>query len=482
MALTAPTTSAAQVDVAHRAFQEARETSPAMRATWLRAIADALEAQADSLVPLAHRETHLPEARLRGELNRTAFQLRLLGAEVESGEHLEATIDHADPEWGMGPRPDLRRVNVPLGVVAVFGASNFPFAFSVIGGDSASALAAGCAVVHKIHEGHPELGEVTGRLVTESLEAAGAPRGLFSTVTGRAAGEALIDHSHVKAVGFTGSTEAGRTLFDRAMKRPEPIPFFGELGSINPVFVTERAWAARAEDIMTGFAASFTLGMGQFCTKPGLLFTPHLADADVLTWVRSATGPSAPLLTESIVQGYHQALKRARSTRGVEELVTGEQGSAPAPVLLATTTATLRENPELMRREIFGPASIVVQYDSEDELPEIAETLDGQLTASVHLEAGEDVSRLLTVLADKAGRTICNGWPTGVTVSYAQHHGGPYPATTAVANTSVGTGSVRRFLRPVAHQDFPDAVLPPALRDANPWGVPQRVDGTWSRE
>lgn len=466
---------------AHQAFQIGRETPLATRASWLRAIADALEDQADALIPVAQRETHLPEGRLRGELTRTAFQLRLLAADVAAGEHLDATIDHADPDWGMGPRPDLRRVNAPLGVVAVFGASNFPFAFSVIGGDSAAALAAGCAVVHKIHEGHPELGELTGRLVTEALRTAGAPDGLFSTVTGRPAGGALVDHPLVKAVGFTGSTAAGRALFDRAMSRPEPIPFFGELGSVNPVFVTERAWTARSEQILTGFAGSFTLGMGQFCTKPGLLFVPRFDAAEAAEVLGEATAEPAPLLTPSIAEGFQRALDQARSGDGVDELLRGDgDGTTPSPTLLTTTTDAVRADPDLLRREIFGPASIVVQYDREDELPEIAELLEGQLTASVHLEGDDDVTRLLAVLADRAGRTICNGWPTGVTVSYAQHHGGPYPATTAPSSTSVGTAAIGRFLRPVAYQDFPDEALPPALREANPWGVRRRVDGSWS--
>src|SRR4051794_37871845 len=261
-----------QILAAHRAYELARDVSPQVRAGWLAEVASALESHADELVALGQQETHLDEGRLRFELRRSVFQLRLFIGEIIRGEHLGATIDHADPAWGMGPRPDIRRVSVPLGVVGVFGASNFPFAFSVMGGDSASALAAGCAVVHKIHEGHLNLAVRTGAVVQEALERSGAPEGLFSTVVGRLAAELLVDHPLVKAIGFSGSTAGGRALFDRASRRPAPIPFYGELGSINPVFVTERAWSARRAEILAGYAASFTMGMGQFCTKPGLLF------------------------------------------------------------------------------------------------------------------------------------------------------------------------------------------------------------------
>ena len=268
---------------------------------------------------IADQETHLGEARLRGELKRTVFQLRLFAAEIRQGEHLDATIDHADPGWGMGPRPDLRRLNVPIGVVGVFGASNFPFAFSVMGGDSASALAAGCAVVHKAHDGHLNLAVRTAETVTAALDAAGAPSGLFSLVTGRPAAEALVDHPAVKAIGFTGSTAGGRALFNRAAARPEPIPFFGELGGINAVFVTEGAWAARREEILSGYAGSFTMGMGQFCTKPGLLFVPH-GQTDLARQVLSgalADFAATQLLSSRLHDGYRQSVRpTAETTQG----------------------------------------------------------------------------------------------------------------------------------------------------------------------
>lgn len=473
----------ATVDRAHAAATAAANVPPTQRASWLTAVAQALTEHDDQLVALAQLETHLPEARLRGELGRTVFQLGLLAEEVTAGVPLDATIDHADPEWGMGPRPDLRRMNVPLGAVAVFGASNFPFAFSVMGGDSAAALAAGCAVVHKVHEAHPRLGTLTGELVVEALERAGAPAGLFATVTGRDAGTALVDHPLIKAVGFTGSTRVGRLLMDRAAARPEPIPFFGELGSTNPVFVTPGAWAARGETVLSEFVASFTLGMGQFCTKPGVLLLPRLAGADVDT-LRGivADAAASPMLTSDLAQGFLAMRAQVAAHPGVDAVSPGGEGDAPSPALLMTTVDDVRRDPQLLAEEMFGPASLVVQYDDEAELLEVAALLTGQLTATVHAESDDDVAALTGVLTQKAGRVIFNSWPTGVTVSHAQQHGGPFPATTAAATTSVGTAAVRRFVRPVAYQGFPDAQLPLPLQESNPWGVARRVDGRWQRD
>ncbi|WP_433875528.1 aldehyde dehydrogenase (NADP(+)) [Sinomonas atrocyanea] len=464
---------------AHAAYERSREVDPATRAGWLEAIATGLEEAAAELVPVAHRETHLDEGRLGGELKRSVFQLRLFAGEIMAGEHLEATIDHADPDWGMGPRPDLRRMNVPLGVVGVFGASNFPFAFSVMGGDSASALAAGCGVVHKAHDAHLELALLTGEVVRDALARAGAPEGLFSVVSGREAAEAIVDHPLVKAIGFTGSTAGGRALFDRAARRPVPIPFFGELGSINPVFVTEQAWAARRDSILAGYAKSFTLGMGQFCTKPGLLFAP-VEDAEetaaaLAAELRDAT--RAPLLSPRLREGFDHALSEVQSHPGVRVLIAGDESEAPGPTVLLTDARTVQDNPDLLELEMFGPATLMVRYDPGTDLSGLAALLDGQLTATVQGEPSEDVSELLAVLGDRAGRLVWNSWPTGVSVTYAQQHGGPYPATTASGTTSVGTAAIRRFLRPVAYDSFPSEQLPPALLDENPWGIRRRVDG-----
>ncbi|KJF19323.1 aldehyde dehydrogenase (NADP(+)) [Rhodococcus sp. WS3] len=471
-----------KVEAAHAAYGKAKVVAPETRALWLETVAAGLDDDSSVLVEIASRETNLGIVRLQGELRRTTFQLRLFADELRRGEHLDATIDHADDAWGMGPRPDIRRFNIPLGVVGVFGASNFPFAFSVMGGDSASALAAGCAVVHKAHDGHLELASRTADVVFSSLDAVGAPAGLFSLVVGRPAAEALVDHPLVKAIGFTGSTAGGRALFDRASARPEPIPFYGELGGVNAVFVTENAWTSRCEDILAGFAQSFTLGMGQFCTKPGLLFVPagtteHLTT----TLVHSLDGfTPTPLLNDRLHDGYRTAVDSIRSDPGVETVVDGDFTSTPTPIVFRTTAERVRENPELLRQEMFGPASLVVEYGAEDDLVSLAELLEGQLTTTLQAEPADDVSELTARLIEVSGRVLWNGWPTGVTVSYGQHHGGPYPATTSTT-TSVGTAAIRRFLRPVAYQSFPETRLPEPVQDANPWGIAQRVDGQWIR-
>lgn len=469
----------AAVAAARAAFEAASDAPPADRAGWLGSLASSLEAHRGELVELAHQETRLPLPRLNGELTRTAFQLRLLAGEVTRGEHVDATIDHADQDWGMGPRPDLRRMNRPLGVVAVFGASNFPFAFSVLGGDTASALAAGCAVVHKGHPDHPLLARRTADLAREVLDAAGAPQGLFEFVADREAGVELVEHPLVSAVGFTGSTAGGRALFDRAAARPVPIPFFGELGSTNPVFVTAAAWAARGPDILRGYAASATLGMGQFCTKPGFLIVPD--DRPQVEALVDAAAQSARfgLLSDRLREGFDGAVAGMldRSAAELVRLPADEDG--PAPVFLSLPAEQVLADPTILEAEMFGPASVVVRGAAPGDLERLAETLTGQLTATIWAEPDDDVSGLVAILAGSAGRILYNDWPTGVTVSFAQQHGGPYPASTAPGTTSVGTAAIRRFLRPVAYQGMPDAALPPELREANPLGLRRRVNGEW---
>ncbi|WP_203138682.1 aldehyde dehydrogenase (NADP(+)) [Microbacterium sp. JZ31] len=472
------------VRAAHAAFLEARTRTREERASWLEAIADELEAHREELVGLAGEDTHLPEARLNGELTRSAFQLRLLADEVRTGAFLDATIDHADPDWGMGPRPDLRRINVPLGVVGVFGASNFPFAFSVMGGDSASALAAGCAVVHKVHDAHVGLGRRTVELVVDALARAGAPDGLFSGLIGLEAGTALVDHPLTRAIGFTGSERVGRLLLDRAAARPEPIPFYGELGSINPVVVTPAAWRERADEILSGFVASMTLGLGQFCTKPGLLFLPaeaaERAREQLPALLRDAPVGAGAMLSDGVREGFLHNRELVQDTPGVEVLLEGGAGDPPSPALFAANAGDLDADSPVLTREMFGPAGVVVAYASEAELLATLNRLPGQLTGGVHGADGEAVGAIASALTDRAGRVLRDGWPTGVTVSYAQQHGGPYPATTS-GTTSVGTAAVGRFLRPVAFQDFADADLPPELQEANPLRIPRRVDGVWVR-
>jgi NADP-dependent aldehyde dehydrogenase len=459
----------------------AAAATPVERAAWLNAIADALDAAAGELIPLAAAETHLPAApRLKGELVRTTFQLRLFGQVLTDGAFLGATVDHADPNWPMGPRPDIRRVLFPIGPVLVFAASNFPFAFSVAGGDTASAIAAGCPVILKAHGGHPELSERTGAIVREALAAAGAPAGLFAVIHGREVGVAALRDERIAASSFTGSVSGGRALFDIATSRPTPIPFYGELGSVNPVVVTPGAVAARGEAIAKAYAGSFTLGAGQFCTKPGLLFLPEehgLEDA-----LREAVSGIAgqPMLNEHITSGYVNVLSDLREVPGVEVLASSDaDGPVFTPTLLSISGKEFLGGGEAVRSECFGPASLVVTYTDQAELMSLLDELEPGLTATVQGEENEAelVRGFLPSLIRLAGRLLWNEWPTGVTVSWAQQHGGPYPATTTPTTTSVGTAAVERFLRPVAWQGFPDALLPEALREANPWQLPRRTDG-----
>nr|WP_198423953.1 aldehyde dehydrogenase (NADP(+)) [Microlunatus antarcticus] len=449
------------------------------RADVLDAVADALDAAGDELVPLAMAESHLPEGRLRGELTRTTFQLRLFGQALRDGGYLDVRVDHADPDWPMGaPRPDLRRTQVPLGPVVVFAAVNFPFAFSVAGGDTASALAAGCPVLLKAHPGHLRLSVATAEVVRRALAASGAPDDLFTLLVGVEAGRAALTDPGVQAGAFTGSTTGGRTLFDLANGRPVPIPFFGELGSVNPVFVTRAAAEARGPEIAAQAVASFTLGAGQFCTKPGVLLVPE--GSSVLEVLRTTDLPGpAPMLSERMVEGHARVRHELEDVPGTEVLVGGPDTAdgTPAPTVLLTDVATLLADVEALFRECFGPTLLVATYAAEDDLLSLAQTIDGQLTATVF---GEDsdvphLAGLVTTLATKAGRLLWNAWPTGVSVTDAQQHGGPYPATTAPSTTSVGTAAISRFLRPVAFQGFPEGLLPAELTDGAT--LPRRVDG-----
>jgi NADP-dependent aldehyde dehydrogenase len=471
------------VDCAVRLAAEASQTlaqaGDAALAAALRLAADRLDAAKAELIPAALAESHLPESRLAGELARTTFQLRIFADLLGDGSSHGVVVDHADPSWGMGPRPDLRRCLVPLGPVAVFAASNFPFAFSAAGGDTAAALAAGCSVIVKAHPGHPHLSELTGEIVTAALSAAGLPDGAFAVIHGEQAGIALVQHPLLAAVAFTGSLHGGRALFDLACARPEPIPFYGELGSLNPVFVTPAAAAARREEIIAGFVGSFTLGAGQLCTKPGLLLVP--ADAGFAGPLAGAVREvaAAPLLNERIAVGYAQTSTDLAGRDGVQTLVAGAPAPAgPEPSLLMMPAAELASRSGELMVECFGPASVLVPYSGLDELRAVAAALPGQLTATVQGEDNDpDAAQLIGLLARRAGRVIWNGWPTGVSVTWAQHHGGPYPATTNSLHTSVGTASISRFQRPVAFQGMPERLLPEVLREQNLGRVPARVDG-----
>ena len=467
----------AVADAARRAFAVTVASTAAERAAWLTAVADALDAAGPELIPLADAESHLGAPRLTGELARTTAQLRLFAEGIVEGSYLEATIDHPSATT-IPPRPDLRRMLRPLGPVAVFSASNFPFAFSVAGGDTASALAAGCPVIVKGHSAHPRLSARTAEVVASALAAAEAPDGVFAHVTGRRTGVALVQHPAVRAVGFTGSLHGGRALFDLAAGRLDPIPFYGELSAVNPVLITAAALDARSDGLASGLAASFTLGAGQFCTNPGVVFVP--AGSGFAARVAAAVGTPAPvpMLTDGIAAAFADGLASLAAHDGVA-VVAGDAAQRPgtgSAVVLATTTAAVLDDPGALLVECFGPSTLVVEYDDVDDALAAIRAVGGSLTATVHAEPHEDLTGILAVLTDVAGRVLFAGWPTGVAVSWAQQHGGPWPSTTSI-HTSVGVTALRRFLRPVAYQDAPEAALPLELREGNPLGIPRRVDG-----
>ncbi|MEU6645194.1 aldehyde dehydrogenase family protein [Saccharomonospora sp. NPDC046836] len=458
-------------------------TAPAERATWLGAIAHALDVPetAAELVRLADEETALGVDRLTMEIGRTSTQLRYYAEVAVEGSYLDATIDSAQTD-----RPALARVGVPLGPVAVFGASNFPFAFSVLGTDTASALAAGCPVVVKGHPAHPRLSRALADLTHRALAGTTAPDGLFALVTGFAAGTALVRDEHTAAVAFTGSQRAGLALWRLANERDVVIPVFAEMGTVNPVVVTRRA-ATRMDEIAAGFAASFTRGAGQYCTKPGLLFVPRGSGAtDAVADALRRLAPSAWMLTEPIAGSAATGVgELVRAGAEVVAEIPGPAGGwAVGTTLLRARIEHLRAGSRLLD-ECFGPVAIVTEYSDRAELDRALGRLQGTLVAAVQSGAPDDgddpdLAPLLTRLSALAGRVVVNDWPTGVAVTWAQHHGGPWPATTAPATTSVGAGALARFTRPVAFQNTPDAALPPALRADNPWRLPRRINGTVS--
>ena len=449
------------------------------RSAWLTAIADRLDASAAELVALADSESSLGTPRLTGELARTTAQLRLFGAVVRDGGYLEATIDHANPQ-ATPPHADIRRMLRALGPVAVFAASNFPFAFSVAGGDTASALAVGCPVIVKAHPGHPGLSRLTATLVIEALAEAGAPDGTFGLIEGLDEGIALVQHPAITAVGFTGSVRGGRALYDLAVNRPTPIPFYGELGSINPVLITESAITERGADLAAGLAASFTMGVGQFCTKPGVVFVPEGAGFESALVEAVGDPSSGTMLTESIAHAFATGIAELSSRDDVEVLAgspasTGDETGST--IVLRTTAAAVLADPETLLEEHFGPATLLISYTDRAEAIAAIAAVQGTLTATLHAGEGEEIDEVVAALSAVAGRVLFTGWPTGVGVTWSQQHGGPWPSTTSSMFTSVGATAVRRFLRPVAFQDAPERALPEALREANPLGIPRRVDG-----
>ncbi len=479
--------------LAEAAFESFRETTGEQRAAFLERIADEIMTLGGDLIARANQETGLPESRLTGERARTVNQLKMFAQIVREGSWVDARIDPAMPGRQPLPRPDLRRMLIPLGPAVVFGASNFPFAYSVAGGDTASALATGSPVVVKAHERHPGTSELVATAIRRAVVVCDLPPGVFSMLhgLGKSVGIALVKHPSARAVGFTGSRIAGRALFDAAAARPDPIPVFAEMSSLNPVFILPGALRERGAKIAEGLKNSVTLGAGQFCTKPGLVF--GLQDAafeqfqNALAQALESIAPTT-MLHAGICDAYHRGLAHVAQVNGVKLLARSRENPDRAKtqgeaVLARTDLNHFREHPELAE-EIFGPFSILISAPTLAELEAVARNLEGQLTATVHGTPDDlqQSKRLLRILECKAGRLIINGFPTGVEVCPAMNHGGPYPATTDVRFTSVGTAALHRFVRPICYQDFPASLLPEALQNENPSGIYRLVNGRLTRD
>ena len=483
----------AAMELAESAFTTFRETTNEQRAVFLERIADEIMALGGELILRAGAETGLPEARLVGERARTVNQLKMFAQLMREGSWVDARIDTAIPDRQPVPKLDLRRMLVPVGPVVVFGSSNFPFAYSVAGGDTASALAVGNPVVVKAHERHPGTSELTAEAVRRAVAASHLPAGVFSMLHGfgKTVGIALVKHPFTKAVGFTGSRAAGRALFDAASARTDPIPVFAEMSSLNPVFLLPEALHERGNQIAEGLKNSVTQGAGQFCTKPGLVFgcqDPALEQFQKNLAQSLETVAPTTMLHGGIFESYHKGLARLSKIGGVEVLARSKEKpdavrTQAESVLARTNAKNFQKYPELAE-EIFGPVSILVAAQTISELEEIARNLEGQLTASVHGTANDlkNAKGLLQILERKAGRLIINGFPTGVEVCPSMTHGGPYPATTDARFTSVGTAACLRFVRPVSYQNFPAQLLPAALQNENPLKISRLVNGTLSND
>jgi 2,5-dioxopentanoate dehydrogenase len=478
------------VEKAHEAFQVYRRISGKKRAGFLEAIADELLALGDDLIRRAMEETGLPEARLTGERARTMNQLKLFAHVLAEGSWVNARIDRADVDRKPLPKPDIRSMYTGLGPVGIFGASNFPFAFSVAGGDTASALAAGCTVVVKAHPSHPGTSALAGIAIQRAAEKTGMPDGTFSMVHGQttAVGLAIAKHPLLKAIGFTGSYKGGKALFDEANKRPVPIPVYAEMGSTNPVFILPLVMKERGETIAKDLAASVVQGVGQFCTNPGLVLinksddTVRFKDSMIRNISESMAGV---MLSSSIQDSFEKGLKTLQSTKGVSLQARAKRsgdGFMGIPALLeASAESFLTE--QTLEEEVFGPSTLIINASTREQLIQSAEKLSGHLTATIHgtEEDLDNYADLIAILEQKVGRLIFNGYPTGVEVCHSMVHGGPFPATTDSRTTSVGTAAIFRFVRPVAYQNFPETVLPDELKTSNPLGVWRLLDGEWTK-
>ena len=475
-------------DSASDAFCKYRFLPSEERGRFLREIASQIETLGEELIDRANRETALGVERLRGERGRTVAQLRMFAGLIEDGSWVGARIDRAIPDRKPLPKPDIRRMLIPMGPVAVFGASNFPLAFSVAGGDTASALAAGCPVIVKAHPAHPGTSEMVAGTIVAGAQKTGMPAGVFSMLHGRSPelSVALVKHPSIAAVGFTGSLRAGRALFDAGVARPRPIPVFAEMGSVNPVFLLPGALEERSRQIAEGLKQSVTLGVGQFCTKPGVVVA--LKGETAAQFISTAaelmkSAAPGPLLHAGIHKSYLQGLKEVSAVPGVQiaATATAPQRIHAIPMLLVTDADTFLAHHRL-GQELFGPSAIIVTASSRQQMLRVAHELEGHLTATIHGTPQDlrDFHDLVDVLREKAGRLIFNGFPTGVEVCPSMQHGGPYPATTDPRFTSVGTAAIERFVRPVCYQGFPQDLLPPELQDSNPQRIWRLVDGQWT--
>ena len=478
------------VNKADEAFKVYRKKSGKEKAEFLEAIAEEILALGDELILRCVTETGLPEARITGERIRTTNQLKLFAGLIREGSWLDARIDLAQPERQPIPKPDIRSVQIALGSVGIFGASNFPLAFSVAGGDTASALAAGCTVVVKAHPAHPGVCELIGNAIINAVKKTGMPEGTFNMVHGRSVdvGMAIVKHPLIKAIGFTGSFRGGKALFDAASQRQEPIPVYAEMGSTNPVFILPGALKDKKEEIAKGLTASVILGVGQFCTNPGLVFFENSKESDGFKETAAQNFKSVVsgvMLTSAIQKAYESGSEKLSAKNGIEILakgITQGEGFQGIPFIFQTTSENFLESKEL-EEEVFGPSTLTVTADEKSELLKIAENLSGHLT--ITLWANEDDLKnykdLIDIIERKAGRLIVNGFPTGVEVCHSMIHGGPYPATTDSHFTSVGTTAIKRFTRPVCYQNFPDSVLPDELKNSNPLNIWRLVEGVYKK-
>jgi alpha-ketoglutaric semialdehyde dehydrogenase len=473
---------------AFAAFSFYKSYSPEKKANFIDAIADEISSLGDVLIVRCQLETGLPEARLKGERQRTINQLKLFAAYLREGSWVDARIDHADP-LRTPPKPDVRSMERALGPVGIFGASNFPLAFSIAGGDTASALAAGCPVVVKAHPAHPGTSEMIASAIRSAIDKCGIHIGVFSMVHGKGfeVGEAIVRNIVIRAIGFTGSFKGGKALFDIANRRHEPIPVYAEMGSSNPVFILPRALKERGQSIAKDLSASFTLGSGQFCTNPGLVFIEKNESSEFEKSLAESVSAivNGPMLTNSISDSFRHSIEKIQKLEAVEVLTVGKNASknceVPAYVLRTSVQHFVRDSQ--LEEEIFGPSTILIHANSKPDMLLAAHKLHGHLTATIHgtKEDLEEYSDLISILEQKVGRIIINGFPTGVEVTHAMVHGGPFPATTDSRSTSVGTNAIRRFTRPVCYQNFPQELLPEELKDSNPLKIYRFVNGEWSR-